>query len=59
MNFGRDEPVVDEKILVHVERRVAAFEIAGPIVGDAMAQRQILCARRSPDGISLDEAELV
>ena len=59
VNLGSDEAIVDKKILMHAKRRVAAFEVSGPIVGNPVAQRQILRARRSPDGISLDEAELV
>lgn len=59
VNFGSDESIVDEKIFVDAERRVTAFEVADAIVGDSVAQCQILRARRSADRISLDEAELL
>lgn len=59
VNFGSDEPIVDEKIFVDAECRVSAFQVTGPIVGDSVAQCQILRARRSADRISLDESELL
>ena len=59
VNFGSDESIVDEKIFVDAELRVAAFKIAGPIVCDSVAQCQILRARRSANRISLNEAELL
>ena len=54
-----DESIVDEKIFVDAERRVTAFEVTGSVVGDPVAQCQILRARRCADRISLDEAELL
>ena len=42
-----------------VESRVETLEITGAITGDAMAQREILRARRRPDRVGLDEAERV
>ena len=40
------EAVVDEDVLLDAERRVAAFEVAGAVALDAVAQRRILRARR-------------
>jgi hypothetical protein len=54
----RQEAVVHQAILLDREARVAALEIAGAIAGDAMAQRQVLGARRGADRVGLDEAEL-
>src|ERR1035437_8427944 len=51
--------VYDEKVLLDAEPRVQAFEIAGPVVFDAMAQHQVLSARWSTNGIGLYEAPLV
>ena len=59
VNFGSDESIVDEKILVDAEGSVATLEITGPIVGDSVAQCQILRARRSANRVSLNEAELL
>ena len=42
-----------------VEPAVAAFEVAGAVAGHAMPQRQVLRARRRPDGIGLHEAEAI
>jgi hypothetical protein len=56
---ARHEAVVDEKILVNAQRREAAFEVAGAVILDAMAQRQVLGARRRADRVGLDEAERV
>ena len=59
MQLARDEAVVDEEVLFDAQLRVGAFEIAGPVVDDAMAQRQVLRARRRADRIGLDETEAV
>jgi hypothetical protein len=56
---ARHEAVVDENILVDAQRREAAFEVAGAVILDAMAQRQVLGARRRADRVGLDEAERV
>src|SRR5450631_4021071 len=45
--------VVDEEIFVDAELCVAAFEIAGAVVLDAMTQDQVLSACRSANGIGL------
>src|SRR5687767_6939094 len=52
-----DEPVVHEKILVDVELGILTLQIAGAVAGHAMTQREVLRARRCPDGIGLYEAE--
>ena len=54
-----DETVVDEEVFVNVERRVTALEVSGAIVLDAVAQRQVLRARRRADRVGLDEAEFL
>src|SRR5262245_50340190 len=54
-----NEAVVHEDVLVNIEIRVVPFEIAGAIVDDAVAQREILRAGRRPDRIGLDETESV
>jgi hypothetical protein len=56
---ARHEAVVDENILVDAQRREAAFEVAGAVVLDAMAQRQVLGTRGRADRVGLDEAERV
>ena len=54
-----DEAVVHEEVLVDVEAGIAALEIAGAVAGHAMAQREVLRARRRPDRVGLHEAERV
>jgi hypothetical protein len=54
-----DEPIVDEEVFFDWERRVAPFEIAGAIARHAMAQCEILRARRRANGIGLDKAEAI
>src|SRR6266487_6225535 len=54
-----DEAVGDEEVLFDVDHRIAAFEVAGTVVLDAMAQREVLRARRRPDWIGLHEAQPV
>jgi hypothetical protein len=59
VDLARDEAVGDEKILLDVERRVEALEVAGAITLHPVAQRQVLCACRRADGVGLDEAHLL
>src|SRR6185369_16239362 len=59
LHRARDEAVVHEEVLVHVERRVTALEIAGTVAAHAVAQSEILCAGRGPDRVSLDESKPV
>src|SRR5713101_7850295 len=53
------EAVVDEEIFLDAELRVAAFEIAGAIILDAMAQYQVLSAGWRANRIGLHKAEPV
>src|SRR5688572_6166141 len=53
------EAVVDEEVLMHVETRIATLEVTGAVAGYAMAQREVLRARRCPDGVGLYEAGCV
>src|SRR5215217_707385 len=48
--------VIDEEIFFDVERRVAAFEITGAIVIDAVTEDQILCPCGSANRIGLHKA---
>jgi len=50
-----DEPIVDEEVFLDSEFVVAALEIAGPVIHDAMSQGQILCAGGRSDWIGLHE----
>src|SRR5579864_2757902 len=59
MNRARHEAVVDEEVFLDAEFRVAALEIAGAVILDAMAQNQILSAGRRANRIGLDKSELV
>ena len=52
-----NEAVVDEEILLDVQRGVAAIEVSCTITGDAMAQREVLRTCRRADRIGLHEAE--
>lgn len=54
-----DVTVVDEEVFFDIKCRVAAFEIAGAIVSDAMPEDQILCACRGANRIGLHEAYLL
>jgi hypothetical protein len=56
---SRQEAVVDEGVFLDLQLRVAALEVAGAVAGDAVAQDQVLRARRRADRVGLDEAELV
>ena len=57
VQLARDEAVVDEEVLLDAEPCVAAFEVAGPVVLDAMAQGQVLRACRRADRVGLHEAQ--
>ena len=54
---ARQKAVVDKKIFFDAELRVTAFEVAGAITNDAVAQGQVLRARRGSDRVGLHEAE--
>ena len=58
VHFARHEAVVDEEVLFDRQARIATLEVTGTVVGDAVAKRQVLRARRGADGIGLNEAEL-
>ena len=55
----RHEAVGDEEVLLDAELRVTAFEVACTVVLDAMAQDQVLSARRRTDRIGLHKAQPV
>src|SRR5580658_8288762 len=55
---SRQKAVVDEKVFLQRQPRVAALEVAGAVAGDPVAQRQVLGAGRGADRIGLYEAEL-
>src|SRR5262245_61229814 len=57
LHRSRHEAVIDEEVLLDTEFGVAPFQVAGVIVPDTMAQRQVLGAGGSTDRIRLDEAE--
>jgi hypothetical protein len=46
---ARNEAVVDVELLLELQLRVAALQVARPIAGDARAQDQILSARGRAD----------
>ena len=48
--LARQETVVDQAVLIDRQARVAAFQIAGAVVLDAVAQRQVLRPRRARIG---------
>src|SRR5258708_3421212 len=56
---ARHEAVSEKEVLLYAKPRVAAFEIAGPVVLCAMAQYQVLSARRRADRVGLHKAQLV
>src|SRR6267142_3276755 len=56
---ARHEAIGDEVVLLDVELRVAAFEVAGTVVLYAMAEYQVLRARGRADRIGLHKAQLV
>ena len=53
----RNESVVDEEVFLDPERRVTALEIAGPVGGHTMPQRQVLRTRGCADRVGLNEAQ--
>jgi hypothetical protein len=54
--LGRDEAVVDEEILLQRQRGIAPLQVAGAVIADALAQRQVLGARRRAQRVGLHEA---
>ena len=56
--LARQEAVVDEAVFLDGEAGVPAFKIARAVVLHAVAQGQVLRARRCADRIGLHEAEL-
>ena len=54
---ARQEAVVDEKVFLNVQRRIAPLQIARAVVLDPVAQRQVLRARRSTNRVGLDKAQ--
>jgi hypothetical protein len=46
------------EILDQAELAIRAVQVAGAVAGDAVAQDQVLCARRYPQGIDLHESQL-
>jgi hypothetical protein len=55
---ARQNAVVDEEVLFDGQARVVRFQVARTVVGDAMAQREVLRPCWRADRIDLDEAEL-
>jgi hypothetical protein len=56
---SRDEPVIDEDVLLDRQRRVLPLEVAGAITLDTRPERQILGPRRRSDRIRLHESKRV
>src|SRR5262245_51475569 len=54
-----DESIVHEEILMNVEPAVEAFEITCAVIGDAMAQGEILRAGGRTDRIGLHEGQRI
>ena len=54
---ARQEAVVDEEVLLHRQPRVAALQLAGTVVAHAVAQDQVLRARRRAQRVGLHEAQ--
>ena len=54
-----DEAVDYEVVFFDIERGVAAFQIARPVAFDAVAQDQVLGARRGANRVGLHEAHPV
>ena len=54
-----DEAVDDEEVFFDAESGVEAFEVAGAVGFDAMAEDEVLGAGGSSDGIGLDEGEAI
>ena len=59
LHGARDEAVIHDDILVDVETAISTLEIAGAVAVHAMTQREVLRARRCPDGVGLHEAQCV
>ena len=59
VDLARHESVVDEEVLVHVDRRVRSLEIARVVVGNTVTQNQVLRSRGRTNRIGLHEAERV
>src|SRR4051794_14269756 len=59
MKGARDEPVIDEHVLLDAERRVQPLEVARSITTDARPQRQILRACGRANRIGLYESKCV
>jgi hypothetical protein len=59
LKLARQEPIVDEEVFLDREIRVTPLEIAGAVIRDAVAKREVLRPCRRTDRISLDEAQLV
>jgi hypothetical protein len=55
--FARQKAVVDQRVLFDRKLRIAPLQIAGPVIGDPMAQDQVLRARRRADRVGLHEAQ--
>jgi hypothetical protein len=53
----RDEAVNDKEIFLDAEFLVAAFEVAGPVILDSMAQHKVLSAGRRADRVGLHKAQ--
>jgi hypothetical protein len=53
----RQEPVINEIVFFNRECRIAALKIADTVAPDTVTKNQVLCPRRSPDRISLNEAQ--
>jgi len=56
---ARQEAVVDEEVFFDPEARVTPLQVARAVTFHAVAQRQVLRARRGADRVGLHEAELV
>ncbi len=57
MDGACHESIVDENVLLELERRVAPFQVASPVAHNPMPQRQVLRAGRGPYRVRLHEAE--
>jgi hypothetical protein len=51
--------VVHEEAFVEIQLRIAPLQIPGAVAGDAVAEREILRARRGADRIGLDESQVL
>jgi hypothetical protein len=54
---ARQEAIVDEEVFFQRQPRVAALQLAGAVVAHAVAQDQVLRARRCAQRIGLHEAQ--